>query len=313
MRPVILLLICIIVPLVTAGSFKPMIRKFKAKEGNTRAIRDSNYSNHIHNHNNTHVTLSDELKALIDHEIVRQARLRLYPFINITSFSDTILSSLISSNSAVNYAFTDTNTSPLGSSATLGDEYDEVFDGTNTDNRNSHNQGQDQRSPLHLTITHSTIVPPRVWGEGSESKFGPIAEYVVQRIQSYFSVYKYDDLSRPAELSELSTTEKVQGQEDSGASSNAEAKQAENSVTESTTTKRTRKPRPTFGARRTTSSRTTVSRITTSKVTRTFKPRNTKPSRPSFFTKTSTVAPSTTTPKAENNVENDVILCLKDN
>lgn len=37
----------------------------------------------------------------------------------------------------------------------------------------------------------------KVWGPGTESKFGPVLEYFVQRIQSYYSVYKYEDLSRP--------------------------------------------------------------------------------------------------------------------
>lgn len=38
----------------------------------------------------------------------------------------------------------------------------------------------------------------KVWGAGSEAKFPPILEYIVQRIQSYYSVYKYEDLSRPS-------------------------------------------------------------------------------------------------------------------
>lgn len=38
----------------------------------------------------------------------------------------------------------------------------------------------------------------KIWGEGTESKFPPIFELIVQRIQAYFSVYKYDDLSRPS-------------------------------------------------------------------------------------------------------------------
>lgn len=38
----------------------------------------------------------------------------------------------------------------------------------------------------------------KVWGDGDESKFGPVLEYFVQRIQSYFSVYKYEDESRPS-------------------------------------------------------------------------------------------------------------------
>lgn len=46
----------------------------------------------------------------------------------------------------------------------------------------------------------TTIVltgPPKVWGEGTESKFPPILEHILERIQSYFSIYKYEDESRP--------------------------------------------------------------------------------------------------------------------
>lgn len=42
-----------------------------------------------------------------------------------------------------------------------------------------------------------TINGFKVWGQGTESKFGPILEYFVQRVQSYYSIYKYEDLSRP--------------------------------------------------------------------------------------------------------------------
>lgn len=38
----------------------------------------------------------------------------------------------------------------------------------------------------------------KIYGEGTESKFPPFLEHFVQRIQHYFSVYKYEDLSRPA-------------------------------------------------------------------------------------------------------------------
>lgn len=45
-----------------------------------------------------------------------------------------------------------------------------------------------------ILLTPSGI---KVWGAGSESKFPPVLEYLVQRVQSYFSVYKYEDESRP--------------------------------------------------------------------------------------------------------------------
>lgn len=38
----------------------------------------------------------------------------------------------------------------------------------------------------------------KIYGEGTESKFPPILEFVVQRIQAYFSVYAHEDHSRPA-------------------------------------------------------------------------------------------------------------------
>lgn len=41
-------------------------------------------------------------------------------------------------------------------------------------------------------------VPLRVWAIGSVAKFPSFLEKIVQRIQSYYSTYKYQDLSRPA-------------------------------------------------------------------------------------------------------------------
>lgn len=37
----------------------------------------------------------------------------------------------------------------------------------------------------------------KVWGAGSEFKFPPLFEFLLQRVQSYYSIYKYEDLSRP--------------------------------------------------------------------------------------------------------------------
>lgn len=39
--------------------------------------------------------------------------------------------------------------------------------------------------------------PLRIWAIGSVAKFPPFIEHFVQRIQAYYSVYKYEDLSRP--------------------------------------------------------------------------------------------------------------------
>lgn len=41
-------------------------------------------------------------------------------------------------------------------------------------------------------------VPLRIWAIGNVAKFPTFLENVVQRIQSYYSTYKYHDLSRPA-------------------------------------------------------------------------------------------------------------------
>lgn len=47
---------------------------------------------------------------------------------------------------------------------------------------------------LVIADTH----PLRIWAIGSISKFPEFIERFVQRIQSYYSIYKYHDLSRPA-------------------------------------------------------------------------------------------------------------------
>lgn len=60
-----------------------------------------------------------------------------------------------------------------------------------------------------VPITFIPIGSVKIWGEGSESKFPPIFEFIVQRIQAYFSVYKYDDLSRPSTLDVSSNDEIV--------------------------------------------------------------------------------------------------------
>lgn len=55
------------------------------------------------------------------------------------------------------------------------------------------NNGSMQSAPGNATI--NTL---KIYGEGTEAKFPPFLEHFVQRIQHYFSVYKYEDLSRPA-------------------------------------------------------------------------------------------------------------------
>lgn len=53
-------------------------------------------------------------------------------------------------------------------------------------------------SSMQSPSSNSTIETLKIYGEGTESKFPPLLEHFVQRIQHYFSVYKYEDLSRPA-------------------------------------------------------------------------------------------------------------------
>lgn len=48
--------------------------------------------------------------------------------------------------------------------------------------------------------------PTRIWAIGSVSKFPPFFENFVQRIQSFYSIYKYEDLSRPATLNIINPT-----------------------------------------------------------------------------------------------------------
>lgn len=47
----------------------------------------------------------------------------------------------------------------------------------------------------------------RIYGAGTESKFPPFLEFFVQRIQKYFSIYKYEDLSRPASPSQMEASQ----------------------------------------------------------------------------------------------------------
>lgn len=54
-------------------------------------------------------------------------------------------------------------------------------------------------------IVISEQQPLRIWAIGSVSKFPRLVENLVQRIQSYFSTYKYSDLSRPASLAIINT------------------------------------------------------------------------------------------------------------
>lgn len=53
-------------------------------------------------------------------------------------------------------------------------------------------------TPFAAFYTPATAHSPlRIWAIGSVAKFPPFIEHFVQRIQAYYSVYKYEDLSRP--------------------------------------------------------------------------------------------------------------------
>lgn len=53
-------------------------------------------------------------------------------------------------------------------------------------------------APFAAFYTPATAQTPlRIWAIGSVAKFPPFIEHFVQRVQSYYSVYKYEDLSRP--------------------------------------------------------------------------------------------------------------------
>lgn len=54
----------------------------------------------------------------------------------------------------------------------------------------------------------SNVTINKVYGEGTETKFPPILEFVVSRIQGYFSVYAHNDTSRPLSW-ELSTQNSI--------------------------------------------------------------------------------------------------------
>ncbi|XP_034480996.1 uncharacterized protein LOC117786745 [Drosophila innubila] len=45
----------------------------------------------------------------------------------------------------------------------------------------------------------------KIYGDGVEQKFPPILENVLQRIQTFFSIYRYTDTSRPVRQEKLTT------------------------------------------------------------------------------------------------------------
>lgn len=57
---------------------------------------------------------------------------------------------------------------------------------------------REQKDGTIKFMKSNMTVADKIYGEGTESKFPPILEFVVQRIQAYFSVYAHEDHSRPA-------------------------------------------------------------------------------------------------------------------
>lgn len=70
------------------------------------------------------------------------------------------------------------------------------------------NKEADSKLNLFKPNVNSPVIL-KIWGAGTESKFPPLIEILVQRIQSMFSTYIYEDLSRPAIVKDpVSTTVK---------------------------------------------------------------------------------------------------------
>ncbi|XP_034658631.1 uncharacterized protein LOC117895234 [Drosophila subobscura] len=52
----------------------------------------------------------------------------------------------------------------------------------------------------------------KIYGDGVEHKFPPLLENIIQRIQTYFSVYRYTDTSQPVRREELPTKQVAEGE-----------------------------------------------------------------------------------------------------
>ena len=105
--------------------------------------------------------------------------------IDKSSLSSTILSSIIENNRIIN--FTLSENAPM-TETFLFSPLDSTFNKT-------------QRIYPFGNRINGTLVltnPPKIYGAGTESKFPPFLENLVSRIQHYFSVYKYEDQSRPS-------------------------------------------------------------------------------------------------------------------
>ncbi|XP_037044929.1 uncharacterized protein LOC119080626 [Bradysia coprophila] len=120
------------------------------------------------------------------------------------SFAEHLISKLSASNAAVNYSqsYSPDLWLPLDIQGTIYDYSVDVNERTRNNNKNIRSIFPQQP---HVVILNGP--PTRIYGAGTESKFPPFLEFFVQRIQKYFSVYKYEDLSRPVLPSQIPTDE----------------------------------------------------------------------------------------------------------
>lgn len=78
-------------------------------------------------------------------------------------------------------------------------ENDAVLTSVNIDTETFQLMPLNYKNIMKLPTIFSTpnSEPMRIWAIGSVAKFPPVLEHFLQRIQSYYSIYKYEDLSRP--------------------------------------------------------------------------------------------------------------------
>lgn len=108
------------------------------------------------------------------------------------SFAEQLINNLAANNVAVNFSQSTSPNVQLPFNP-QGTEYS--LDGRTSDGGSEKYVGNifHHHQPQVIIING----PTRIYGAGTESKFPPFFEFFVQRIQKYFSVYKYEDLSRP--------------------------------------------------------------------------------------------------------------------
>lgn len=123
------------------------------------------------------------------------------------SFAEQLLNNLAAHNVAVNFS------QSISPSILLPFDPQGTQFSLDTSTSKKHIRINDKRKVLRssfATVSYPPQViiingPTRIYGAGTESKFPPFLEFFVQRIQKYFSVYKYEDLSRPGLTSQVSS------------------------------------------------------------------------------------------------------------